>query len=63
MAATGYFDSATPISYSTAYTLWGLSLTVAELVLDKILLKLFTFTLLASQLDITEPEVVYRGRP
>jgi len=30
MAETRYFDSATPTSYSTSYTLWGLSLTVTE---------------------------------
>ena len=36
MAATQYFDSATPTSYSTSYTFWGLSLTVTELVFENV---------------------------
>ena len=36
LAATPYFDSAIPISYSPSYTLWGLSLTVTELVFENV---------------------------
>jgi len=40
MAVTRYFDSATLTSYLTPYTLWGLYLTITELVLAEILLEL-----------------------
>jgi len=33
---TRYFDSATPTSYSTSYTLWDLSLTVTEFVYENV---------------------------
>ena len=36
MAATWYFNSATPTSYLTSYTLCGLSLTVTELVFENV---------------------------
>jgi len=36
MAATRYFDSATPTSYSTSYILWGQSLTVTERVFENL---------------------------